>query len=332
MTEGTPAASTPSTTPTPTTTAPAPAAAPSSPTHVQMPTRPAATPDSAPNAPATAPAASLPPAATEGAPGAETPPAAPTDHNTTTAAATDFKVPDEYKDKAWAGKVKTQDDLWKQLANAQELIGKKSVVPDLAKATPEEREAYYAQLRPASADEYVFPDTGMPMPPEMKTTVTDMFMKNGVSAVQANDIIKAYQDMGNKQLAAMYDPKEFETTLETAFGKDWKAVTGTVRNSLKGMMSEADQKALDNLPNAYLATVYRTLGNVVQKFGVKETPGAHFEAPGTAANTDINAVRDGLRKQMSAMSSRPHTAQELATLRTQLADTYKNDPRLAQGA
>ena len=218
------------------------------------------------------------------------------------------------------------------MANAQELIGKKSVVPDLAKATPEEREAYYAQLRPASVDEYVFPDTGTPMPPEIKAAVGDMFMKNGVSAVQANEIIKAYNALGEQQTAQLFDPKGFETTLEGAFGKDWKPVVANIRTTLKGLMSPEDNAALDNIPNAYLSVLYRTMGNVVQKYGVKETDTAHFQGAGNQTPADINVVRDGIRNEMRAMSGRPHTAQELATLRQKLADTYKNDPRIQQGA
>jgi|GEM_PF-4786900 len=330
MTEGTPAAPSPSAAPAAPAAAPAaPAAAPASgtPIPVTMPNRPADTPVVT----GEPPAAPTPPAGGEAPKTGETPPAPNSDPNAP-APATDFKLPDEYKDKPWAAKIKTQDDLYKQLDNLDKLVGKKGIPPDLAKATPEEREAFYAQLRPASVDEYKFPDTGTPMPPEMKTAVQEMFMKNGISAVQANDIITAYNALGEQQTKAMFDPQQFEQTLESAFGKDWKPVVANIRGNLKGMMSEADQKALDNLPNAYLAVVYRTLGNVAQKFGVKETDGAHFNGPGNAGTVDINAQRDSIRNEMRAMSSRPHTAQELAALRTKLADTYKNDPRIQQGA
>ena len=239
-------------------------------------------------------------------------------------------MPDEYKDKPWAAKIKSLDDLYKQVDTLDALKGKKTIAPDLATATPEEREQFYAQLRPKDASEYQFPDTGIPMPPEYKTAVTDMFMKNGISATQANEIIKSYQEMGNAATAKMFDPAEFETTLKTAFGDDWKGVTANVRNTIKGMMTPEDQKMLDNIPNAYLATIYRTLGNVVQKFGVKETDTAHFNGPGNAQPSDINAVRADLRAQIASLPGRPHTAAELQGLRQKLAATYETDPRLQQ--
>lgn len=308
----------------------APASAPSTPAPAASPEAPAA--PAAVSAPSGDQATTKAPAApTDGQPAPKpADPAAPVDGQPKPADAPDaFKVPDEYKDKPWAGKVKTQDDLWKQLANAQELIGKKSVVPDLAKATPEEREAYYAQLRPKDASEYKFVET-IPVEDSVKGTVTEMFMKNGISATQGNEIIKGYQELGEKMMAAQFDADGFKSSMETAFGKDWEKVTGHTRNTIKGMMSAEDQTILDHLPNSYLGVIYRTLGNVVKAYGVKETDQAHLQGGGGHAPTDIASVRQSLRDQMASMSGRPHTAQEMMELRTKLADTYKNDPRLAQ--
>lgn len=317
----------PTGTTTPTATTP-PVAAPTTTTAIPvtttMPQRPTTMADPVPSLSQAPTEPVTPPVTTEPKPG-ETSPATTTEPPTG-----DFQLPEEYKDKPWAAKVKSLDDLYKQIDTLDALKGKKSIPPDLAKATPEEREAFYAQLRPASPDEYVFPETPLPMPDGMKSAVTDMFMKNGISAVQANEIIKSYNELGRQQTEAMFDPKGFESELEKAFGPDWKGITGNVRNSLKGIMSPEDNTMLDNLPNAYLAVMYRTLGNVVQKYGVKETDQAHFNAPGTAAPTDVNAQRAELRTQMQAMSGRPHTETELNALRQKLADTYKNDPRLQQ--
>ena len=38
-----------------------------------------------------------------------------------------FFVPDEYKEQGWAKNISSYDDLWKMNANAQSLIGKKTI-------------------------------------------------------------------------------------------------------------------------------------------------------------------------------------------------------------
>lgn len=309
MTQPTPAPAVP--TPTP---APAPDTAPN----------PAPTPSPAPSPAPAAPTPTPTPAAPTPKTGEPEPTPAPTPKP---ADAATFTIPDEFKDKPWASKVKSQDDLWKQLANTQELIGKKTVIPDLTKATPEEKEAFYAQLRPKSGEEYTFtPD--VPIDPDMKTGVVDLLMKNGVSAVQGNEIIKGYQTIEAAKVAEMFHPDGFKKTMETAFGAEWEKVTGHTRNTIKGMMNADDQKMMDALPNPYLALIYRTLGNVVKAYGIKETDSAHLGPGGGPAPTDVAGQRQAIRDQIGSLQGRPHTEQEVMALRTKLADTYKNDPRL----
>lgn len=242
----------------------------------------------------------------------------------------DFKIPDAYKDKPWASKVKSIDDVYKQLDNLDSLAGKKAIIPDLKTATPEQKEAFYAQLRGKDANEYVIPDNpAFPTTPETKTAVTEMFMKNGISPVQANEITKSYQEFGAKMMAEQFDPEGMKTQLTEAFGKDWEAITRQTRNTIKGMMTPADQAMLDKMPNNYLAPIYRTLGNVIQKYGIRETDAAHFTgAVGSAVAGDMVQQRALIRGELNKLGDQPHTIDQANALRQKLADTYKNDPRI----
>ena len=246
-------------------------------------------------------------------------------------AAPEFKLPDEYKDKPWAAKVKSLDDVYKQIDTLDALKGKKTVVPNLKDATPEEREAFYSQLRGKDAAEYVIPDNkSYPTPADTQPVVEKLFMDNGVSQTQDDAIINGYQELGAKQLAAQFDPEGFKKSMETAFGAEWEKTTGQVRNTIKGMMNADDQKALDSIPNHLLGTVYRTLGNVIKSYGIKETDTAHFATSGKAAPTDLASHRQGLRDQLTALSMRPHTSVEQQGIIDQLNKTYENDPRINQ--
>jgi hypothetical protein len=247
-----------------------------------------------------------------------------------------FKIPDEYKDKPWAAKIKSEADLFKQIDNLDTLVGKKAVIPDLKTATPEAREEFYKQLRPADPSAYKF--EGDMASPDVKTAVGKIFMENGISEVQGNEIIKQYQAVGEAQQAAMFDPEGFKETMKGAFGDDWEKTTGVAYNNLKGLMTDQDQKLMEHLPNAYTALIYRTLGNVdkatqamMQRYGVKETNLAHFADKANMSGGDVNAVRADLRAQMGRLTAGPHTADQIQELRTKLAKTYENDPRISQG-
>lgn len=242
-------------------------------------------------------------------------------------AALEFKVPEEYKDRPWAKKITSEAELYKQLDNLDKAVGKKAVPPDLATATPEDREAFYAQMRPKDVAEYKFTE-GVAIDPNMEKGVRDMLAANGISATQGNEVIKAFQTQEQAAVAEMYNPEGMKTALESAFGKDWDKVTKATRTLLKGVMAPEDQAALDHLPNPYLSIIYRTLGNVTKAYGITETNMAHMGDGGSVAPVDITSVRNGLRDQMRSLSTKPHTSAEMQDLKNKLSATYKNDPRL----
>lgn len=247
-----------------------------------------------------------------------------------------FKVPDKYKEKGWAAKVKSLDDVYKQLDELDALKGKKTVRPDLSKSTPEEREAYYAQGRPKDLGEYKFTD-GIAVDDTVKGAVPQMLNKYGIDAYTGNEIIKDYQAMEQALVAKQYDPADFDSTMKTAFGDDYKEMQGRTRKFIEGLMNEGDQKALDMIPNVYLGTIYRTLGNTVQavsnmmkQYGVKETNIAHFMPAGaTPASSDIGTVRTQLRAEIKKLdaSKGPYPSAKIADLKAKLDATYKNDTR-----
>lgn len=307
-----------------------PAGAP--PADTGAPATPAPAAAAAPNpAPETPPPAETPPAAKPG----ETPPSDPAKApEPNPGDPPPYKIPDAYKDKPWAAKIKSEDDLYKQIDNLTALVGKKIVVPDLTKATDAEREEYYAQTRPKDVAEY---DFGESVDPLISKGMGESLMKNGVTAVQANAIIKDYQTAEKALLAAQYDPAGIQAAMEPSFGKDWQTFTGQTKLMLDKIMTPEDSQLLDNLPNAYISLIYRTLGNtikavdkVAKDYGMKETA-AHILAGGAAPTVvDMTVKRETIRAELAKMIHRPHTVAEVAAKRKELADTYINDPRLQQ--
>ena len=303
---------------------------------------PAAPASLAPNTPppdANKPAASAPPAkpgeeppaspSAEPKPG-EQPPAEPPK-------AGEWKLPDEWKDKPWAAKIKSEADLYKQLDNLNTAVGKKIVVPDLNAATEAEREEYFKLTRPtAGVEAYQFGDS---IDPALKAGMGESLLKNGVPEFVANNIIKDYQAYEGKVLAAQYDPEAIKATMTATFGDKWEAVTGATKNALTKVMSPEDNQLIDNLPNAYIGLIYKTFGNVIKAvekvradYGIKESAAHILAGHAPTAPVDVNAQRAALRGELGKLSSRAHTEAEKQALINKINDTYKDDPRIVRKA
>lgn len=232
-----------------------------------------------------------------------------------------YKIPDAYKDKPWAAKIKSEDDLYKQIDTLDALKGKKQVVPDFKTATPAEIEQYYAQTRPESKDAYTFSDDTMP---ELKGALSESLFKNGITAVQANALIKDYESVMGEQVKGMYSAEGMNEALKQSFGDEWEKVGGTTARILKSNLNTADAALLDKMPNNTLGLIYRMANNLIKGYGITEK-GAHTEAPGgNQQPADIDAKRTALRAEIAAFSTRPHTADEKQAKIDELNATYQN--------
>lgn len=200
-------------------------------------------------------------------------------------------------------------------------MGKKTVAPDFEKATPAEIESYLAQTRPADATAYSFDEK---TDPAIKTVLSDALLKNGVTPYQANNVIKAYQEAEKTAVASMFTTEGMHAEFEKSFGAEWKQVSGTTQNIIAANSSAEDKKALDALPNPMLALMLRVVNNVTKSYGIDEKNGAHLKGgKGAPLPQNVEEQRVDLRKQIDALSRKPHTADEKQALVDQLNKTYE---------
>ena len=239
----------------------------------------------------------------------------------------EFSLPDEHKDKSWSSKVKSQEDVYKQLDNLSELVGKKTVQPiDYSTATPEEIAAHHASLAPEDASKY---DFGENADPEFSAAVGNVFKEFGINEFQAKGIAEKIGEitagMAQQQEADASDGDKYAEMLKETFGAEYKEVYQKLDNSIKKYSDEKDLALIrDGIPNTTKLALDRILYNVLQKHGALET-GAQGEGEVGGANvgTDIEKVRADLRKQAREIDSRPHTAEEKRAINLKLAETYK---------
>ena len=147
--------------------------------------------------------------------------------DTTTPAVSDFVVPEAYKDAGWASNIHSVDDLWTQHANAQKLIGKKTIGIPNADSSEQEYEDFYSKVRPESMDGY---DIDLADDTEM---FKDIFYKNGISARQAKAITEAYKDSVRKASEGLYSQEGLDTAMHEFVGSDYKEKVDNINKFLK---------------------------------------------------------------------------------------------------
>lgn len=236
-----------------------------------------------------------------------------------------FALPDEYKDKPWAAKIKSQDDLFKQLDNAQTLIGKKTVQPiDYATATPEQIAEHHAKLAPESPDAY---DFGEGADPELSKQFGEMFKELGINEYQGKNLAAKVSELAVKMVEAKNaeaaDGQKYLDALKESFGDKSPQVAKFLDDKIKEYANEKDVALLrDGIPNDMRLALDRTIYNILQKHGVTETGAAAEGGNGAPPAGDINAQRADLRKQIRELDGKPHTVAEKQALINKLNATY----------
>lgn len=234
-------------------------------------------------------------------------------------ASADFQVPEAYKEKGWATKVKSSDDLWKMLDNSQSLIGKKSVVPDFTSLKPEEINTYFEGLRPKEKTAYKFSEH---TPEEQRGELAEMFYNSNLSDKQAELLIKQYEAFQEKTIGKMVDKDDFVNRLKTSFGDDYEAKTKPIIEGIRKTLDKQDLEILDKMPNEYLAVIYRMADKYNQSYGAKPETGGGANPTNNAPSSkeDIAKSAKDLRDKIESLKTRAHTQEEKSALVKQLIE------------
>lgn len=232
-----------------------------------------------------------------------------------------FQVPDAYKEKPWAAKVKSNDDVWKALDGAQELIGKKTLPPiDFAKATPEELTKFNETMRPSDVKAYNLEAVGLP--PDH--AIGKILHESGVPAHQGHAAIKAYQAFEAAEMQKATSAEGFKEAMKGKFGDGYEPIVAAGEKLLKQHLSDESKQLMDRLPNSVLPAVYELVANMQKAYGVTETSaqvGGNNDAGGI--KVDVEGQRTALRNELQTLTSGMHTAEQKQALIDKLSATYK---------
>lgn len=248
----------------------------------------------------------------------------------------DFAIPEAYKDKPWAQKIKTHDDVFKQLDNLHSLIGKKTITPiDYLTATVEEISEHHRSIAPENVSDY---DFGENSDPAFSSAVGEVFQKFGINTHQAKglatEINTIAAKMAEEKQEKNTDIKDYMKIMQESFGDDHEKIVGVIEKGLKEHVeSDSDKAALDSMDNATRAVVDRTvyafmtkyearIAKILKDHGVTETSAQIGGGEGMNKGVDIEAQKKDIRQQIAKLESGIHTAEDKQVLKDKLHKIY----------
>lgn len=231
----------------------------------------------------------------------------------------EFKIPDAYKDKSWASKITSEEDLYKQLDTLDSLKGKKYLAPDPATATEQEIEAYKAATRPQDISVYQF-EEGTPAPTKEK--YGSILHKHGITAFQGNEIIKDVVAIDKEIEQQMYDPDVMKAELKKSFGDEWEKESGeTAKIAASYLKDPKDRELFQKIPNPLVGLFYRMANGIIKSYGATENPDNGGGNVRTVENVDAEISR--VRNQILDLKKRPHEQAEKDKLQGELDGYYR---------
>ena len=234
--------------------------------------------------------------------------------------ATTFTIPKEYAEKGWAKKVKSIDDVYKQLDNLDSVAGKKRVVPDLSKTDDPEVQEYITALRgDTKIEDYKF---GENTPKEYGDRVAKILFDKGIPKSIGNAIIAEYQGLVKEQMEAQFSKEGYDKIVAGVFGEN-KQKAGEVVNIIAELLGPEGKAHLETkIPNGQVEFMYKFLSSVIDKYGIKDTGAGAGGGEGGGTGGDIEKTRSEIRAKMKKLTSGTHTQAEKDALQKQLDATY----------
>lgn len=257
-----------------------------------------------------------------------------------------FSVPEQYASLRWAQSIKSSDDLWAQMANAQSLIGKRpGGIPAQDAGDEEWAKFYQAWGRPEAADKYALESNFEGLPEGLDTAQYEQMAKQiafdlGLNSKQAQQLWASYMKYElegyNKNLAKHKDQtasldKQFDEIAAKIWGDKFDEVSrrsvdfisSSVPDDLKPYVSGI----IEN-PQALAVMValsdhaQKEISAIKQKYGAEDGLKSGAQTHGMSQQEVIKKLTEANLKAKSAdpfSQDRKAAEDEAQTLRALLA-------------
>lgn len=208
-----------------------------------------------------------------------------------------FVVPDAYKEKIYAKALKSQDDVWKMLDNAQSLVGKKIGVPTDT-STPEEIAVFNKAFGvPDKADDYAIEPTEEitklygEADKEVMTEFKQVLHKANANGKQAEILKEGYSNIIGgmvKRLEAqkVEADKAFDELVTSTFGDKQEEILSNAKALIVEHAPEGFREKMGDLSPESLVILAGVLKNIQEKYiDEDELPGGKGGGSGMSEMT-----------------------------------------------
>lgn len=229
-----------------------------------------------------------------------------------------FSIPQEYADRSWVEKIKSQDDLFKAYDNAQSMIGKRQTPSD--DASDEEWNEFFGKIgKPDSPDKYQLTDPELPegfeLPQDFKSKAQKVMHDAGLTQKQADKLYQRFLEEElsvagqNKEAFAKQQAeldKQFDEVTNELFGDKFEEVSARSQNIIKENVPESLIPHLQSLsesdPKALAAVIALTDKMANQISDIKKQYGAEDNL-GSGGQAQANSAEDVRKKIVETRSA-----------------------------
>lgn len=267
--------------------------------------------------------------------------------------ASDFAIPDEYKEKGWAkffdGKTgeDLKTELFKSYDNSQVLIGKK--IEDYIGNTDLKNLDNYETIKenlikqiapqyevPQNSSEYdlksmLTDDNGEKIfeyDDEALNSFADKFKEIGLSKDNAKNLLEYYINYSSEQFQKLTNADDLENALKTMFGETSTKSEQRIKaeNLLKEFLPEKDRVVIQNsVPNNIIEMFYKVAKGLTDKYGYSEGSSGGNKDNGNfrMSEADKDSKLQELYKKLEELDSHPQKVGERDEIIKQMQELYK---------
>ena len=234
----------------------------------------------------------------------------------------EFKVPDEYADRGWAKKVKSEDDLYKQLDELDKLAGKKQLgIDDFDATNSEHVSSVLDKMKPESVDAYEAPEY---MDDATKDLATNALFEAGVPPEPANKALNQVAEQLKQQDVDNFSKEGLENVLKEQFGDKYEQRFGQLQKEVREVLDDKQVEAIENMPNQTIGLLFSSFDKIMQAHGARDgtSPAGNNEGSGALTKEAAASQITDVRKQLNELSSKPHTQEQRSQLISRLQELH----------
>jgi len=243
----------------------------------------------------------------------------------------------DYLDKPYMKVIDSPERLFKEMDNAQNLIGKKLNIPG-PDATDKEQDEYLDMIRPKDKGVYKLPESHLPdnlkgiHAGDFQEKIIDVFQQAALTPKQAEILSEGYDKLMldfNGQAMAQYaemqkaqqiNDADFNALADKTWGTERENVQNTAKALLQQFTPQEFKSSLDTLSNENLIIMASVLKGISDKY-ISQDDLNSLRGTGHTSQT-LDSLRTEAQTKMTNLMNMSETDPKYDTLSKEVNDLY----------